>query len=65
MNQIKKARILAGMTQGELAERLSVSKVAVSLWESGKHFPSVKRLSQVAKVLNIAPEKLLEDKRAI
>ena len=60
MNQIRKARLLVGYTQGELAEKLSVSPVTVCKWENGKTFPSVKRLKHVAEVLQITVNELIE-----
>ena len=61
MNQIKKARLVAGLTQGELAEKLSVSTVSVCKWENGVTFPRAKRLKQVAKVLHVSVKSLLEE----
>lgn len=61
MNQIKKARLTAGLTQGELAEKLSVSTVAVCKWENGVTFPRPKRLKQISKVLHIPVKSLLEE----
>lgn len=65
MNRFKHARMLAGLKQSELAKALGISTVAVSAWEHGRALPNVKRLGQVAKLLNTTPEKLLEDERAI
>ena len=61
LNQIKKARLISGITQGELASKLGVSTGAVSQWENGKTFPDVSRLKKLAFVLNTTVEKLLED----
>ena len=61
MNQIKKARLAAGLTQGELAKKLSISVVSVCKWENGHTFPRPKRLKQVAKVLHIPVKDLLEE----
>lgn len=62
MNQIKKARMIAGLTQGELAEQLGISPVQVSKWEHGKSFPAVKRLKQVSEVLNVPVADLIEER---
>ena len=39
-------RTTAGLTQEQLAEKLSVSAQAVSNWENGKNQPSVEKLLQ-------------------
>lgn len=65
MNGIKKARLISGLTQAELANRLGVSVVSVCKWEHGICFPKVKRLQSVAKVLHTTVEELLEEERAM
>ena len=64
LNSIKKARLIKGIQQKELANLLGVSQVSVSNWENGKRFPDVKRLKQVAYVLDTTVEKLIESKEA-
>ena len=61
MNQIKRARLREGLTQGELAERLGMTYVQISRWETGKSFPSVRRLKKVAEALHTTVNDLLEE----
>lgn len=61
MNRIKRARIVNGFTQKELADKLGVSAVQICKWENGKAFPAVKRLKQVADVLHTTVNDLLEE----
>ena len=61
MNRIKRARIVNGFTQKELADKLGVSPVQICKWETGKSFPAVKRLKQVADVLHTTVNDLLEE----
>ena len=55
-----------GLSQKELAERLSVSTSAVSKWENGKNLPDMMILSNIADILQVScdelhnPEKTLE-----
>ena len=55
-----------GLSQKELAERLSVSTSAVSKWENGKNLPDMMMLSSIADILQVScdelhnPEKTLE-----
>lgn len=66
MNAFKKARIVQGLTQVELAKKLGVSSVAVSKWERGTGLPNVKRMKEVADALNLTVNELLESEtRAI
>lgn len=44
-------RLKNGMTQTDLARKLSVSQNAVSQYESGKRVPTVKRISSIASAL--------------
>lgn len=64
MNRIKKARLAEGLTQGDLARKLSVSTVTVCKWENGKTFPHPKHLKQVAEVLHTSVVSLLEEETA-
>lgn len=50
--RISKLRSEAGMTQSELAEKLSVSSQAVSKWETGGGYPDVEIIPQLAKILD-------------
>ena len=52
-DQIREAREQAGMTQETLAERLGVSRQAVSKWELGNAEPSLENLSALAEILGV------------
>lgn len=47
------------MTQEFVAERLGVSRQAVSKWESGQSEPSTANLMTLAELFGVAPEELL------
>lgn len=55
-----------GLSQKEMAERLSVSTSAVSKWENGKNLPDMIMISSIADILQVScdelhnPEKTLE-----
>ena len=51
--RIKAARKQAGMTQQELADRLGISYVGISNWESGKRKPKQETLERIAAVLDV------------
>lgn len=49
--KIKAARLAAGMIQPDLAEKLGVTRNAVSLWESDKNGPSLSTLMKLVKLI--------------
>ena len=49
------------MTQEQLAERLGVSRQAVSRWETGAADPSTSNLLALAKIFGVSPEELLRE----
>ena len=48
------------MTQEFVAERLGVSRQAVSKWENGTSDPSTSNLLALAKLYGVSPEELLK-----
>ena len=48
-----------GLTQAQLAKELYVSRTAVSKWESGKGYPSIDTLRQIAKLFSVSVDQLL------
>lgn len=60
-NKLKEARKNAGLTQSELAEKLSVSRQAITKWETEKGIPDVENLKMLSQVLNVSIDYLLDD----
>ena len=54
-------RIEKKMTQEFVAERIGVSRQAVSKWESGLSDPSTTNLIALAKLFDVTPEELLKN----
>lgn len=52
-DRIAKARNHAGLNQGELAEKLGVSRNTLNRWENGSRNPSVKNLQALAEVTGV------------
>lgn len=48
---LKKHRLLAGLTQAELAEKLGVDPHSVQNWEVGRRSPNLKTIQAIAKAL--------------
>ena len=57
--KLQELRKRKGMTQEELAERLYVSRTAVSKWESGRGFPNIASLKAIAKCFSVSLDELL------
>lgn len=62
--QIHRLRKLRGLTQGELASRLGVSKPTVWAWEQGRARPIDERMSGIAEALGVTPDDLRPDRFA-
>lgn len=63
--KLKLIRKERNITQEELAELLSVSRQAVSKWESGGGYPETEKLLQISKVLNVSLDYLMLDEENI
>ena len=61
LTPIKKARLIAGLSQSDLAKKVGVSTGAISQWETGQSQPKAKRLKKLAEELNTTVDKLLAD----
>lgn len=64
-DKLKEARKNAGLTQAELAERLCVSRQAITKWESGKGIPDVDNLRMISKALDVSIDFLLDDEESL
>lgn len=54
-----------GLTQEELAERLSVSRQAVAKWESGQVYPDISNLIQISNTFNVTVDYLVRDQECM
>ena len=57
--KLQKLRSDEGLTQEELAEKLFVSRTAVSKWESGRGYPSIDSLIAIAKHFHVTIDELI------
>lgn len=55
----------SNLTQEELAEKLFVSRTAVSKWESGRGMPSISSLKAISEVFNVSIDELLSSEEII
>jgi len=54
-----------GLTQEELAEKLFVSRAAVSKWESGRGYPNIDSLKTMAGFFEVSIDELLTDNKGL
>ena len=59
--KLSAARIAAGLTQQELADKTGVAISQVQRWEYGKNKPKVAALMRMSAILGVALEDLVED----
>ena len=63
--KIKEARKQCGLSQEQLAEKMTVSRSAVAKWEANNGLPDVDNLKALAQLLNVSVDYLLDDGEAI
>ena len=56
LQELRKSR---GLTQEELAEALFVSRTAVSKWESGRGYPNIDSLKELADFFSVSIDELI------
>ena len=57
---LKNIRKKNNLTQDELAEKLSVTRQAVSNWENGKTEPDIETLTKIAQIFDISIDELVD-----
>lgn len=62
--KIRAARRNCGLSQEQLAEKMSVSRSAVAKWETDKGLPDVGNLKVLARLLNVSVDQLLDEGEA-
>ena len=57
--KLQNLRKQRGLTQEELAEKLYVSRTAISKWESGRGYPNIESLKAISKFFSVTVDELL------
>jgi len=63
--KLQELRKNKGITQEELAEALYVSRTAISKWESGRGYPSIDSLKEIAKYFSVTIDELLSSNEVL
>ena len=56
---LKYLRKKEGITQEELAEKLSVSRQSVTKWESGQSLPDIEKIKEIAYMFSVSVDSLV------
>ncbi len=59
--KIKKLRTENGLTQEQLADKLYVTRTAVSKWETGRGLPAIDTLKEMAELFGVSLDSLISD----
>lgn len=60
MIRLREIRIKKGLTQKQLAEKISVSTKCISLWENGERNPNIVMLKKLAEIFHCSTDSLLD-----
>lgn len=60
-NKLAQARRAKNLTQEQLAEKLEVTRQAVSRWESDAAYPETDKIVRMAQILEVSCDYLLQD----
>lgn len=58
---LKERRKISGLTQTEVANKLHVSRQAISNWETGRNLPDLILVAQLANIYGISVDELIND----
>ena len=56
-------RSKAGLSQGDLAEKLEVSRQSVSKWETGQSVPDLDKIIKLADLFGVSVDELVREDR--
>ena len=63
--KLQELRKQNGLTQEDLAEKLYVSRTAISKWESGRGYPNIDSLKAIAKFFSVTVDELLSSEEVL
>lgn len=58
-SNLKEARLKKGLSQNAVAEKLNISRQAISRWETGKGMPDINTLPMLSELYDISIDELL------
>lgn len=64
-DKLQELRKLSGLTQEQVAEKLYVSRTAVSKWEQGKGYPGIDTLKKISELFKVTVDELLSGEKIL
>ena len=64
-DKLQKIRKEHNITQEVLADKLNVSRQAVSKWESGQAYPDTEKLIQISKIFDVSLDELIGENKSV
>ena len=61
--KIQQLRKNNGLSQEQLAEKLEVSRQAISKWENGTSYPDIEKLVLISELFNVSTDYLIKDEK--
>ncbi|MCO7127659.1 helix-turn-helix domain-containing protein [Sporolactobacillus shoreicorticis] len=59
-SRIKEARERSNWSQDELAEKMNISRQAISKWETGKSYPDIEKILKLSDIFNLSLDELVK-----
>ena len=63
--KIQQLRKSNGLSQEQLAEKLNVSRQAISKWESGASFPDIEKIVLLSELFKVSTDYLMKDENIV
>lgn len=57
--RLRDQRLLVGLSQSNVAEKLNISRQAISQWENGKSYPDIDNLNRLSEIYHISLDDLI------
>lgn len=58
--RIREARERRNLSQDELAEKMGISRQAISKWETGKSYPDIETILKLSNIFNLSLDELVK-----
>lgn len=59
-NRIKTEREKLSMSQDELAQKMDISRQAISKWETGSSYPDIEKILKLSEIFNLSLDELVK-----
>lgn len=63
-NRIKEEREKLNLSQDELAEKMDISRQAISKWETGNSYPDIEKILKLSDIFNLSLDELVKGDKA-